>query len=146
MSSELREILLLRSFNGMSGGRLTNSKYWGLHKITVSVDIFKCRMDRPIISSCVVVEKVEGRAESCNFPTDRCKFTTEKLVLKASRNSHIACVEKIICLHKVVRSMIGLYDIRSLVVKRRSRLLANLDCVSLFQNYSVLHFCICSLF
>jgi len=38
--------------------------------------------------------------------------------------------------------MIGLNDVRSLVVKRRSRLLDNLDCVSFFFKNSVLHFCI----
>jgi len=47
---------------------------------------------------------------------------------------------------QIVRSMIGLNDIRSLVVKIRSRFLCNLDCVPFFQNYSVPHFSICTLF
>jgi len=47
---------------------------------------------------------------------------------------------------QVVRSMLDLNDILSLVAKRRSRFLCNLDCVPFFQNYSVLHFSLCSLF
>jgi len=47
---------------------------------------------------------------------------------------------------QVVRSMLDLNDILSLVAKRRSRFLCNLDCVPFFQNYSVLHFSLCSFF
>ena len=42
--------------------------------------------------------------------------------------------------------MLDLNDILSLVAKRRSRFLYNLDCVPFFQNYSVLHFSLCSFF
>ena len=83
-------------------------------------------------------------------------YAVEVLPLRASEfrsldnciNVVVAKVFKLSTIDNVqaVRTMIGLYDIRSLVVKRRSRFLDNLDCVSLFQNYSVLHFCICSLF
>ena len=47
---------------------------------------------------------------------------------------------------QVVRSMLDLNDILSLVAKRGSQFLCNLDCVPFFQNYSVLHFSLCSLF
>jgi len=47
---------------------------------------------------------------------------------------------------QVVRSMLDLNDILSMVAKRRSQFLCNFDCVPFFQNYSVLHFSLCSFF
>ena len=63
---------------------------------------------------------------------DNCINVVVASVFKLSSNVNV----------QVVRSMLDLNDILSLVAKRRSRFLCNLDCVSFFQNYSVLYFCL----
>ena len=67
---------------------------------------------------------------------DNCINVVVVRVFKLSSNVNV----------QVVRSMLDLNDILSLVAKRRSRFLCNLDCVPFQQNYSVLHFSSCSFF
>jgi len=67
---------------------------------------------------------------------DNCINIVVARVFKLSSNANV----------QVVRCMLDLNDILSLVAKRRSRFLCNLDRVPFFQNYSVLHLSLCSFF